>query len=292
MASGMKYMFAIECSKPAATKAEIGNTIATALSTTLRPASAIQIAMHTSRLQSTPRKNASVKGIAILADAILSVVSAIAPSFMVGWFDSHTSSGSPAAPTKFAMHNRPVAQYLARGDLAGSPGHGEQVVAGEQLRARDHHQQQAQTEHQSAEHALKGEAKRRVGNDDGEIKRSQTNECPCQDAEERRLQERQSYLGDADPFHLPRNLFRRESIESIKFAHLQPPLKNLGRMDSLPAPDGQRCGATCALGAVAYYHFASPARLRCIFANVRFSSAACSYARARLSQCFANSSCV
>ena len=39
-------MLAIECSKPAATKAETGNAIATSLSTTLRPANDIQTAMH------------------------------------------------------------------------------------------------------------------------------------------------------------------------------------------------------------------------------------------------------
>ena len=59
IASGKKYMLAIECSKPAATKAEIGTTMATALSTTLRPAIAIHTAMHTRMLHSTPRKKAA-----------------------------------------------------------------------------------------------------------------------------------------------------------------------------------------------------------------------------------------
>ena len=69
-ASGKKYMLAIECSKPAATKAEIGSTMAMNLSTTLRPASTIHTAMHTSTLHSTPRKNSSDSGIVLLAAAI------------------------------------------------------------------------------------------------------------------------------------------------------------------------------------------------------------------------------
>ena len=55
-------MLAIECSKPAATNAEIGNTIAISLSVTLRPASVIHTAIQTSTLHSTPRKNAVQNG--------------------------------------------------------------------------------------------------------------------------------------------------------------------------------------------------------------------------------------
>jgi len=54
-------MLATLCSKPAATNAEMGKTIATALSTTLRPASAIHIARHIRILHSTPLKNAVQK---------------------------------------------------------------------------------------------------------------------------------------------------------------------------------------------------------------------------------------
>ncbi len=82
MASGMKYMFAMECSKPAATKAEIGNTIATSLSTTLRPANAIHMPKHTSALHSTPRKNASLHGSVVLAAAMLRYGRPIAPLFI------------------------------------------------------------------------------------------------------------------------------------------------------------------------------------------------------------------
>ena len=72
-------MLAMLCSKPAATKALTGNTIAIALSITLRPAMAIQTAMQTSKLHSTPRKNASCQGSPCLASATLNTVWPIAP---------------------------------------------------------------------------------------------------------------------------------------------------------------------------------------------------------------------
>src|SRR4051794_39227129 len=53
-----KYMLAIECSKPAATKAEIGSSTTTTLSVVVRAANETQTARQTSRLHSTPRKNA------------------------------------------------------------------------------------------------------------------------------------------------------------------------------------------------------------------------------------------
>src|SRR6185369_12500641 len=54
-AYGTKYMFAILCSKPAATKAVIGNTIAMILSTVLRALYVNQTARQTSPLHKIPR---------------------------------------------------------------------------------------------------------------------------------------------------------------------------------------------------------------------------------------------
>ena len=92
------------CSKPAATKALIGKTTATALSTTLRPAIAIHTAMQTSTLHSTPRKKASHSGSACLARAIRTTVRPTAPSFIPVWPLRKTSSARPAAPAKLAAH--------------------------------------------------------------------------------------------------------------------------------------------------------------------------------------------
>src|SRR3972149_6625634 len=66
-----KYMFATLCSKPAATNAEMGNTMAMILSVTLRPAMAIHTARHTRMLHKIPLKNASQNGREAFATAIL-----------------------------------------------------------------------------------------------------------------------------------------------------------------------------------------------------------------------------
>ena len=60
-ANDMKYMFAMLCSKPKATNADIGNTIARILLVTLRPPVARKIARHTNMLQRIARKNALEK---------------------------------------------------------------------------------------------------------------------------------------------------------------------------------------------------------------------------------------
>ncbi|AJR05443.1 hypothetical protein H744_1c0418 [Photobacterium gaetbulicola Gung47] len=115
MASGMKYILAILCSKPAATNAEIGNTIATALSITLRPANAIQTAMHTSTLHNKPRKKAVQNGNSHFAAAILAYMAAMAPSFMVVWPERNTRTANPTAPTKLAAHTTP--QFINNSDV-------------------------------------------------------------------------------------------------------------------------------------------------------------------------------
>ncbi len=65
------YILAMLCSKPAATNADIGKTIATTLSMTLRPANAIHTAMQTKTLHRTPLKKAVQNGMVHLAAAIL-----------------------------------------------------------------------------------------------------------------------------------------------------------------------------------------------------------------------------
>ncbi len=56
--AGMKYMLAIECSNPEATKAEIGKMMAIILPAVLFAAIAIMTARSTRILQSIPRKKA------------------------------------------------------------------------------------------------------------------------------------------------------------------------------------------------------------------------------------------
>ena len=68
--SGMKYMFATQCSKPAATKALTGRMMARILSVTLRAPSASHTARQTSTLHRIPRKNAWVTGSPLFVVAI------------------------------------------------------------------------------------------------------------------------------------------------------------------------------------------------------------------------------
>mmetsp|Transcript_883 Transcript_883/g.986 ORF Transcript_883/g.986 Transcript_883/m.986 type:complete len:87 (-) Transcript_883:564-824(-) len=57
MPNGIRNIFAIECSRPKATKAEIGNQMATILEIKEVHPDAMYTAMHTSQLHSTPRMN-------------------------------------------------------------------------------------------------------------------------------------------------------------------------------------------------------------------------------------------
>src|SRR5262245_36825582 len=77
---GTIYILATECSKPAATKAEIGNRMARILSPLDRAPSDNHTARHTSTLQRIPRKNARSSGSVVLASATLSTTSATWPS--------------------------------------------------------------------------------------------------------------------------------------------------------------------------------------------------------------------
>jgi hypothetical protein len=78
----MKYMLATLCSKPAATKGDIGNMTAKILSTTLRAARASQTAKQTKMLQRIPLKKASQKGSAALAGAIFTALDPTALLFI------------------------------------------------------------------------------------------------------------------------------------------------------------------------------------------------------------------
>src|SRR6266567_536524 len=112
MAKGMRYMLATLCSNPAATNADIGKTMATALSMTLRPAKAIHTAMQTRTLQSTPLKKAVEKGSATLAAAIRTYSWAIAPSFISACRERKTSTAKPVAPMKLPAQT--IAQFRSK----------------------------------------------------------------------------------------------------------------------------------------------------------------------------------
>src|SRR5215213_5281933 len=79
-APGIRYMFATECSKPAATKAETGKRTASTLSPVLRAPIESQTARQTSTLQRTPRNRARSNGRATLATESNSTMLATEPS--------------------------------------------------------------------------------------------------------------------------------------------------------------------------------------------------------------------
>ena len=76
---GTKYMLATECSKPAATKALIGGTMARTRSAVVRAESVSQTARQTSVLQSTPSATACAKPSSTLACAMARAVTPKAP---------------------------------------------------------------------------------------------------------------------------------------------------------------------------------------------------------------------
>jgi hypothetical protein len=116
-------------------------------------------------------------------------------------------------------HHHPVGEHVARGHAAVRPGHRQEVVAGEQLRARHHYQQQPEREHRAAEHAPRGEAQVRVAHHDDVIQGSQADEAAGEDAEHRELQERHARLEQADVLHALRDLARRVGVERRQDAH-------------------------------------------------------------------------
>mmetsp|Transcript_8810 Transcript_8810/g.19065 ORF Transcript_8810/g.19065 Transcript_8810/m.19065 type:complete len:207 (+) Transcript_8810:452-1072(+) len=67
---GMRNMFATECSRPRAAKAEIGNQIATILPPRSLQKEAMYTAMHTNQLHKIPRTRAALKESPDLAAAI------------------------------------------------------------------------------------------------------------------------------------------------------------------------------------------------------------------------------
>src|SRR5208282_6381782 len=80
-AKDRKYMLATECSKPAATNAEIGRIRPMILSVTERPAAAIQTARQTSKLHRMPLKKSVVREGEIFPTAVVSIAKPTRPLF-------------------------------------------------------------------------------------------------------------------------------------------------------------------------------------------------------------------
>ncbi len=232
-------MLAIECSKPAATKAEMGNRMATNRSITLRPASAIHTAMHTSTLHNTPRKNSSDSESVLFCGRDLEVGLRDRAAIHAGVARQEHQHGEASGTDEVRnAHHRPVAQHFSSADLAVGPGHCQQVVAGEQFGAGHHHQQQAQRKAHPAEHARHGKRQAGIAGHQREIQRPQADECAGQHAEQRGLQERQARLGHADRLDPRGDLLGRIGVESVLFHRAFLLCVSVARAHALPAPRG------------------------------------------------------
>ena len=79
---GRKNMLATQCSKPQATKAEIGRMMPITLSVTVRPAKPIHTARHTKMLHIMPFANSVNQSGETLPAATLTIAWPTAPPFM------------------------------------------------------------------------------------------------------------------------------------------------------------------------------------------------------------------
>ena len=147
----MKNMLATLCSKPAATNAEIGKTIAATLSITDRLAAASQTARQTKAFARMPdqyheeRQRGLGGGCGECRHADPEVVSS--PPF--GEVDHrHHRECADRIPQ---IDDAPVREQPSDTDVAGNGAHHDQVVPGEQLRSRHDHQDEAEREPDTGE---------------------------------------------------------------------------------------------------------------------------------------------
>ena len=101
--TGMKYMFATLCSKPAATNALIGNRIAKILSVVVRAEYVSHTARQTRPLHKMPRTIAYTKSRFALADAMFRMFKPIAPEPNVYCRERNISSAVAMDPTKLPV---------------------------------------------------------------------------------------------------------------------------------------------------------------------------------------------
>jgi hypothetical protein len=80
----------------------------------------------------------------------------------VGAAQKHDQRRGRGADEVAGVDDRPAPQERARGDPSARPGHDDEVVAGEELGAADHHEDQAEAEGESGQHARRT-PRRRAG---------------------------------------------------------------------------------------------------------------------------------
>ena len=160
----IKYMFATACSKPAATNAAIGNTVRIARWAGRRLDSDSQMARHTKVLQSMPSTTARCErqrcfrlGDAQRCQADLAATEHVMAS------QQRKQSDTQRADQIADPYQRPDAEHAQRLQPAAGPRHDHQHIAGEDLRAADEHQAEAEGKDQAGHHACNAEWQHALG---------------------------------------------------------------------------------------------------------------------------------
>src|SRR5574341_8802 len=162
MPIGRKYMLTTECSKPQATKALMGKTIARTLSATPRAPMQSHTARHTSTLHKIPRATADTGSSATLPRAIWIIVSPHSSvSERLHARQPRESGGAERAEEIAEVYPEPIPDDLIRPDTADGPGHRNEVVTGKQLRPAHHHQHEPQAERDAPGEVCEPERRRR-----------------------------------------------------------------------------------------------------------------------------------
>jgi len=154
--AGMKYMFATECSNPAANERGDGKDDAEDLVRRRARREPSQTARQTSALQKTPRATASPKSREHLALAIASAVAATLP-FPSEWTPVRPIPTAVAdAPTRLPAYTTAQLRAARPSSGAESPGHHDERVAGEELRASDEDEDEPEGEDDTDEQTRGG----------------------------------------------------------------------------------------------------------------------------------------
>lgn len=103
-ATGKKYMFATQCSNPAATNVAIGGTITATLSTVDRACVVIHTAKHTNALHNTPNANACTNPNDPFCSAIVNAVRPTCPPAAVYCPAANTRPATTSDPTRLPTY--------------------------------------------------------------------------------------------------------------------------------------------------------------------------------------------
>ena len=122
------------------------------------------------------------------------------------------------------IDQQPVDHQLAGGDLTVGPGHGDQGITGEELRAADHDQDEAEREREPAKQARRAIAQIGTGYHDRVVDRAEGDEGAGQEGQHEHFMRRQVDLGDTDLLDQHRDPGGGNDVERFLFVggHVRP----------------------------------------------------------------------